>query len=95
MYCFMCRGGGHGSVLYSCFLSVLLLHVSCWGMALSLLSFTFVFLEFFSSFLLLPLKIENKKMYCLMCRGGGHGSVLFLSLFVLLLPHVSCWSMAL
>ena len=29
------------------------------------------------------------------CRGGGHGSFLSLLLFVLLLPHVSCRSMAL
>ena len=82
----MCRGGGHGSIL---FLS-LMCHVGAW-------LFHVCFSSIYLLFLLLPLKIKKipKKCTTVVCRGGGHGSILFLSLFVLLLPHVSCWSMTL
>ena len=74
----MCCEGGHSSILCLCshLKFVLLLHVLCWGTALSYLTHV-VFLLF----LLPPLKYKKiqKNVQPDVCRGGGHDSLLFSS----------------
>ena len=91
---FMCCEGGHSSFLCLCshLMFVLLLHVLCWGTALSLLSSCCFLL-----FLLPPLKYIFKKQKNVqpdVCRGGGHGSFLFLFYclcFFFPMCHVGAW----